>query len=141
MRLCDVNVLLHALRQDSPDHPAALAWLDQEINGSANYGVSPQILSSVIRLSTSTRIFRQPTPVSEALHFSSVLLNQGNAVVITPGASHWGIFSHYCQILDLAGNDIPDAWLAALAVEWDCEWISLDQGSKRFDRLRWKSPW
>jgi len=40
----------------------------------------------------------------------------------------------------LEGNDIPDAWFAALAIEAGCEWITLDRGFARYPGLRTGSP-
>jgi len=38
------------------------------------------------------------------------------------------------------GGLVPDAWFAALAVESGCEWITLDRDFRRFDGLRWRTP-
>lgn len=38
------------------------------------------------------------------------------------------------------GNLIPDAYHAALAIEYGCQWISLDRGFSRFPRLQWRHP-
>jgi predicted nucleic acid-binding protein len=42
--------------------------------------------------------------------------------------------------LDLVGNDLNDAWLAALAIEHDATLVSLDRGFERFPSLRWREP-
>jgi predicted nucleic acid-binding protein len=33
---------------------------------------------------------------------------------------------------------VTDAWFAALAIEWGCEWITLDRDYGRFPGLKWK---
>jgi predicted nucleic acid-binding protein len=33
-----------------------------------------------------------------------------------------------------------DAWYAALAIAWGCEWITLDRDYARFPGLRWQVP-
>jgi predicted nucleic acid-binding protein len=33
-----------------------------------------------------------------------------------------------------------DAWFAALAIEWDCEWITFDRDYARFPGLKWSAP-
>jgi hypothetical protein len=35
---------------------------------------------------------------------------------------------------------VTDAWFAALAIEWDCEWITLDRDFARFPGLKWRRP-
>ena len=38
------------------------------------------------------------------------------------------------------GNDVPDAYLAALAIEQGATWITTDRGFARFPGLRWRLP-
>jgi uncharacterized protein len=38
------------------------------------------------------------------------------------------------------GNAVPDALLAALAIESGSEWITTDRGFARFPDLRWRHP-
>jgi predicted nucleic acid-binding protein len=35
---------------------------------------------------------------------------------------------------------MPDAYFAALAIEFGCEWITLDRDFARFKGLRWSRP-
>ncbi|HEY4001269.1 MAG TPA: PIN domain-containing protein [Candidatus Xenobia bacterium] len=43
--------------------------------------------------------------------------------------------------MQATGNLVQDAWLAALALESGCEWITLDAEFKRFPGLRSRRPW
>ena len=52
MILPDVNVLLYALRPDLPNHEHYRGWLHSVVNSESVYGMSPQVLSSVIRIAT-----------------------------------------------------------------------------------------
>ena len=140
MILPDVNVLVHAFRFDSLDHETCRAWLDSVVNGEARYGISPQVLSGVIRVTTHPKVFAQPSRLDEALHFCAVLLKQPGCVVIQPGERHWDIFARLCTDADARGNLVPDAWFAALAIESGCEWITLDRDFARFASLRWNVP-
>jgi predicted nucleic acid-binding protein len=45
-----------------------------------------------------------------------------------------------CRRSSARGNLVPDAYLAALAIESGCEWVTLDQGFGRFPELRWRAP-
>ncbi|MCZ2150325.1 MAG: hypothetical protein LC126_21425 [Bryobacterales bacterium] len=38
------------------------------------------------------------------------------------------------------GNLIPDAWLAALAIESGCAWVSTGGDYARFPGLKWYDP-
>ncbi|MBW1786151.1 MAG: type II toxin-antitoxin system VapC family toxin [Deltaproteobacteria bacterium] len=141
MILPDVNVLVHAFRSDSQDHKASRFWLDSVVNGDALYGMSPQVLSSLVRITTHRKVFSEPSALDEALVFCDVLLAQHNCVPILPGHRHWQIFSRLCIEADARGNLIPDAWFAALAIESGSEWITLDRDYARFPGLRWRLPW
>jgi predicted nucleic acid-binding protein len=37
-------------------------------------------------------------------------------------------------------NVLIYAWYAALAVEWGCEWITMDRDYARFPGLKWRVP-
>ena len=140
MILPDVNVLVHAFRSDSTDHDLCRAWLSGILNGNSRYGISPQVLSGVIRITTHPRIFVQPSPLSEAIAFCDALIAPSHCVLIQPTAQHWEIFTRLCKAGDARGNLVSDAWYAALAIESGCEWITLDRDYARFADLKWRIP-
>jgi uncharacterized protein len=138
--LPDVNVLIYALRDDSQDHARHRDWLESLVNGPAAYGICPQTLASVVRIVTSTRVFKRPTELNDALSFCETLLAQSNCQVVAPGVRHWRIFRDLCCTSGARGNLVQDAWFAALAIESGCEWITLDRDYARFPGLRWRAP-
>ena len=140
MILADVNVLLHALRPAAPEHARYRAWLDGVADGGAPFGMSPQALASVIRIATNPRIFPHPDPLEAAIAFAASWLGHPNCRLVQPGVRHWGIFVDLCRRANARGNLVQDAWFAALAIESDCEWITLDQDYARFPGLRWHPP-
>lgn len=140
MILPDVNVLLYAFRDDSTDHARYRGWLDGVVNGDEAYGTSPQVLSSVVRIATHPRIYAAPAGLEEALAFARVLLEQPTCNVVQPGTRHFSIFEDLCRRAAASGNLVQDAWLAAIAVESGCEWITTDGNFARFPGLRWRRP-
>ena len=70
MILPDVNVLVHAFRQDAAEHAKCRLWLESVVRGDMAYGMSPQALGAVVRIVTHPRIFVPPTPLEEALAFA-----------------------------------------------------------------------
>lgn len=140
MILPDVNVLLYAWRTDSPEHAAHRRWLEDVLNGETAYGMSPQVLAAVIRVATHPRIYAHPSRLVETQAFAALLLNQPHCQIVQPGPRHWGIFEDQCRRAKAAGNLVQDAWFAALAIEFGCEWITADRDYARFDGLRWRSP-
>src|SRR5688572_10201662 len=135
MLLPDVNVLVYAYREDAPNHQRYREWLEDLINRDEAYGVSDFVLSGLIRIVTHPAIFNPPTPVADILAFVEDVRSQPNCVVITPGARHWEIFTRLCQISGARGNLVPDAYLAALAIESGSEWIIKDGDYARFPGL------
>lgn len=140
MMLPDVNILVHAFRADSSDHETCRNWLDSVVNGDTRYGMAPQVLSGVIRITTHPRVFAMPSSLDEVFRFCETLLGQPQCVVIQPGERHWKIFKRLCAEADARGNLVPDAWFAALAIESGCEWITLDRDYARFPALKWCVP-
>ncbi len=100
------------------------------------YGLSELVLSGFLRIVTHPKVFAQPTPLPKAIAFCEALRSQPNATVLSPGARHWQIFTALCAEIGARGNLIPDAYLAALAIESGSEWITTDGDYRRFQGLR-----
>jgi hypothetical protein len=134
--LPDVNVLLYAFRSDSTDHDRYLEWLGGVVNGPAAFGMSPQVLASLVRIATHPRIYARPSSLEDAFAFTRVLVEQPNCRIVEPGDQHWEIFERLCRDARATGNLVQDAWLAALAIESGCEWISTDRDARRFEEIQ-----
>ena len=140
MILPDVNVLVHAFQEASPEHAAYREWLAATVEGDEPFGVSELVLSGFVRIATHPRVFDRPAPVAEALAFADVLRSQPIAVVVAPGTRHWEIFGRLCVTAGAKGNLVADAYLAAIAIESGSEWITGDRDFSRFPGLRWRHP-
>jgi toxin-antitoxin system PIN domain toxin len=140
MILPDVNVLIEAFRPDAKMHKECSDWLEDVVNGPSAYGISPQVLSSVVRILTNRRALNPPQSLQTVLTFCNRLIEQPRSHMILPGPRHWEIFSNLCLEVDARGDLVADAWFAALAIESGCEWITLDRDFARFPRLRWRTP-
>lgn len=141
MIVADVNVLVYAHREDAEEHLRYRDWLrDALAGGDQAFGVSGHILAGFVRIVTHPRVFVDPTPLPIALAFADAIHTSPNAVAIAPGTRHWGIFDRLCRRADARGNLVADAYLAALALEHGCEWITTDRDYSRFPELRWSHP-
>lgn len=140
MILVDVNVLVYAHREDAPEHDAYHAWLEDLINSDQAYGVSELVLSGFLRVVTHPRVFNPPSDLASALAFTDVISGQPNAVLLTPGPRHWEIFKNLCKAAQVKGSLIPDAYLAALAIESGSTWVTTDLDYSRFPGLNWFHP-
>ncbi len=140
MKLVDVNVLVAAHREDAENHSKVRKWLEGEMTTPSGFGVSELALSGCLRVVTHPKVFRTPTPLTEALAFVDDVRSRPEVRIFAPGPDHWEIFTGLCRRAEARGNLIPDAYHAALAMELGCEWISLDRGFRRFPGLRWRHP-
>jgi hypothetical protein len=138
--LADVNVLLYAHREDSPHHAACRGWLIDTLKSDEAFGLSEAVLASVVRIVTHPKVFKQPSRLDVALAFTAGLLSQPNVVLVSPGPRHWEIFTRLCREANARGNLVADAYLAALAIESGCEWITTDGDFARFPGLKWRRP-
>jgi len=140
MMLPDVNVLIYAFRTDALEHAASRTWLDNTILSDARFGVSPLALAAVVRITTQSRAYKNPSTVADAFGYCEDILGQPNCHLVGPGEHHWDIFKRLCIGTSTRGPRVTDAWFAALAIEWDCEWITFDRDYARFPGLKWRAP-
>lgn len=140
MFLMDVNVFVYAHREDAANHLAYRQWLESVINGQVSFGYSELVLSGFLRVVTHPKVFEIPSTLSSALRFTEQIRCLPNAVCLAPGSMHWKIFVECLEQIKATGNGIPDAYHAALAMEWSCEWVTADKGFKRFKGLKLRHP-
>ena len=140
MILVDVNVLVHVHREDAERHAEFRAWMAAALAGPSGVGVSDLVLCGCLRVITHPKVFKEPTPLAAALDFLEDFRSRPEVHVLAPGPGHWGIFTGLCRRVEARGNLAPDAYHAALAMEYGCEWITLDRGFARFPGLHWRHP-
>src|SRR5262249_24437074 len=140
MVLPDVNILIYAFRTDVPEHAVCNPWLTEVIARDTPFGISRLALNGLVRITTNRRTYRNPSTLEEAFRFCDFLLDQPHCQTVEPGERHWDIFKRLCIETDTRGPRVTDAWFAALAIEWGCEWITLDRDYARFPGLKWRTP-
>lgn len=140
MDLPDINVLIYAHREDSPEHERYAAWLEQLAGSAAPFALSSFTLGGFLRIVTSPKIFEPPTPMDVALSFCDQLLGRPRAVLVQPGRRHWAILVDAIRTAGIRGAMVSDAFLAALAIEHGCELVTTDGDFSRFRGLRWRHP-
>jgi toxin-antitoxin system PIN domain toxin len=138
--LPDVNVLVCAHREDAPQHALCLQWLEAVVNGNESYALSGLVLSGFLRVVTHPKVFTRPSPLADALEFTEQLRSRPNCIPVAPARRHWEIFRGLCTDAGAKGNLVSDAYLAAMAIEAGCEWVTTDRDFSRFKGLRWRHP-
>lgn len=129
----DVNVLVAASRRDHPHHRVARAWLEEALAAAetgAAFTLLPMVLAGVLRLLTSPKVFVQPTPVADALAYVDAIVAMPGVRLATLGPE-WPRLRQLCLEHALAGNDVPDAWIAAAVEQLGEHLVSFDRDFRR----------
>ncbi len=140
MKILDVNLLLYAIDETSPRHAAASGWLERVLSGGTTVGLSWMVLLAFVRLSTRSAVFVEPLGADEALDIVDEWLALPATVVVQPGRRHAAVLRELLAEAGTAGNLVPDAHLAALAIEHGAELCSTDADFSRFPGVRWVDP-
>ncbi len=128
------------MRRDSPQHSRAAAWLTERLVGDEPVGISELVLTSLIRITTNHRVFAEPSSPEQAMEFCAALRTAPAAVTVRPGQRHWAMFERLVALTRARANDVPDAYLAALALEQGAAIVTRDRGFVRFPGLRVVDP-
>jgi toxin-antitoxin system PIN domain toxin len=138
--IVDVNVLLIALNSGSAGHDRARDWLDDALNGPVRIGLPWATLTSFLRISTSRAIF--PAPLSPTAAMDQVREWLAAPAAWTPRETdaHATVLGDLIERHRLTGNLMPDAHLAALAIEHGVGVCSTDGDFARFTELQWHNP-
>lgn len=140
MFLLDANVLIYAFRRDSPLHRPCYGWLRGALAGSEAVATTALVEVALLRITTLPSLGKAAAAPRDVFAFLSALHRQPAAVRVEPGAAHDTIFSRLCEELNLRGNDVNDAYLAALALEHDASLVTADRGFGRFPGLTVLDP-
>ncbi|QGK69206.1 PIN domain-containing protein [Allosaccharopolyspora coralli] len=140
MIACDVNILLNAQNTALPEHERYNAWLENALNGTVPIGFPSLVFSGYLRIVTNPKAFVRTLLPAQALEMVAAVRTAPAFTPVEPGPRHWEIFTELCRKAEAKGNHVPDAYLAAIAIEHGCEWITADRGFARYPGLRWRHP-
>jgi len=138
--LVDANLLLYAANHAAPEHPQASAWLDAQLNGSARVGLPWPSLLAFVRLTSNPVVLRRAVSPAVAWRQVEDWLGCPTAWVPTPGPRHAEILGGLLAEPWMTSRLVPDAHLAALAVEHGLTLCSTDGDFARFTGLEWENP-
>jgi toxin-antitoxin system PIN domain toxin len=129
----DVNLLVAGSRTDHPHHAVARAWLEEAVAAGAAgaaFTLMPMVLASFLRLVTSPKVFRQATPIEDAVSFVDALLASPGVQLAAVGPE-WPKLRQLCLDKQLSGNGLPDAWLAAAVAQLGEHLVGFDRDFRR----------
>lgn len=138
--IVDANLLLYAVDADSPHHVPASEWLVEALNGDRRVGLPWQSLGAFLRIATHPRIAANPLTPGEAQGHVDAWLAAGPVWVPPATESTARIYAQLARAHLVTGNLVPDAQLAALALEYGVEVVSADSDFARFPEVSWLNP-
>jgi len=138
--LIDANLLVYAHVASLPQHEAAKRWLDDRLNAAARVGLPWPSLLAFVRLVTNPRIFPRPATMQGTWRQVDEWLACPVVWVPVPTDGHAAILGRLLVAAAPRSNLVPDAHLAALAIEHGLTLCSTDGDFARFPGLRWEDP-
>jgi uncharacterized protein len=138
--LVDANLLVYAHVATFSQHAGAREWLDGRLNGVSPVGLPWPSLLAFLRIVTNPRIFERPEVLEGAWLQVEEWLDRPSVWIPQPTESHAEILKPLLVNHRVRANLIPDAHLAALAIEHGLILCSTDGDFARFSGLRWENP-
>jgi uncharacterized protein len=138
--LIDANLLVYAYVRSMSQHDAARLWLDDKLNGAAPVGLPWPSLLGFVRLVSNPRVFERPAAMPAAWQQVESWLDCACAWIPLPTDRHRDVLAPLMRSTPLRSNLVPDAHLAALAIEHGLVLCSTDGDFARFVGLRWENP-
>ncbi len=140
MTLVDVNLLIYAAKPESSLHSRARLWLGERLAGTTPVGLPWASLLGFVRVATNPRVWPRSSSVDEALGLVDRWLAAPAVWIPVPGVRHAEIFGRLLRAVGRGGKLVPDAHLAALAIEHGLTLCSTDGDFARFPGLRLENP-
>jgi toxin-antitoxin system PIN domain toxin len=140
MILVDANLLVYAANRSAPEHEPARTWLDEQLSGTARVGLPWPALLAFVRLASHPLVVRQPVSPHAAWMQADQWLNSGAAWIPVPTDRHATLLAGFCAEPWMTSRLVPDAHLAALAIEHGLTLCSTDGDFARFRGLTWHNP-
>jgi hypothetical protein len=138
--LVDANLLIYARVASFQEHDRARSWLDDKLNGVPGVGLPWPSLLAFARLVSNPRVFERPVAIAEAWKQVEEWLDSPVAWTPAPTEHHREVVTGLIPHVGNRPNLIPDAHLAAIAIEHGLTLCSTDADFARFPGLRWENP-
>jgi hypothetical protein len=138
--LVDANLLLYAVSSTAPQHEAARRWWEQTLNGAERVGLPWQTIGAFVRITTHPRVTHRPFSAEQAWSHVAEWLDL-DVVWVPPATGRTAVvLGDLLRTTGATGNLVPDAQLAALAIEHGLAVATADTDFARFPGLRWFDP-
>ena len=140
MILIDANLLVYAKFSDLPQHERARSWLEAQLHSPGRVGIPWQSSLAFLRLATNPRLFGRPLGIAAAWLQVSEWLDHPRVWIPEPTEDHPAVLGRILETVQATGNLVPDAHLAAIAIEHGLTVCSGDSDFARFAGVDWINP-
>ena len=140
MKLLDINLLIFATNEVTAQHARARSWFEEIMSGAETVAFPWHTLIGFVRLTTRRAVMDPPLTVDCAIDYVQEWLTQPCATTVHPTYRHLAVLRDLLNAVGTAGNRVPDAHLAALAIEHGATLCSADEDFGRFPGLVWMDP-
>ena len=139
--IVDANILLYAVDRTSHFHDRAASWLTANLNGASRIALPWQSLTAFLRIATHPRASAHPLDAPQAWQQVQDWLAAPASWIPVPTSGHADILGRLIRDQHCTAALVPDAHLAALALEHGLALASADTDFARFaPELRWVNP-
>lgn len=138
--LLDANLLIYAANRRDPSHKAARSWLESVLAGDRRVGFPWQTIGAFLRIATNPRALPSPLSMTQANGLVDDWLAATSAWIPPATERTAGVLSDLLTSVPVSGNLVPDAQIAALAIEHGLAVYSADTDFARFPDVRWINP-
>jgi toxin-antitoxin system PIN domain toxin len=138
--LVDANLLVYASVVGMRQHERSRVWLDERLNGSAPLALPWASLLAFLRLVSNPRVFERPRTIEDAWQQVEEWVACPPVWIPVPTDRHRDTLRGLLSQTSNRPNLVPDAHLAALAIEHGLTLCSTDGDFARFPGLRWEDP-
>ena len=136
----DVNVLIYAYDETTPNHAVARKWWEDTLSGSEPVGIPSVVVLAFVRLATHPALVQNPISILQAKEIILTWLAVRQVHLLSPTTSTIALFLEMLGGVGTGGNLSTDAMIAALASEYGGTVYSNDHDFGRFPDLSWRNP-
>ena len=136
----DVNVLIYAYSESSPQHARAKDWWEELLNGTEEVGLPWSVTIGFVRLMANPLVV---SPILQPLASWGVVsdwFQYPHVVSLNPGDEHIETMREVLRASGISHRVVTDAHIAAIALEHGGEVHSKDSSFGKIPGLRWVDP-
>jgi toxin-antitoxin system PIN domain toxin len=137
----DSNILVYAVREDSPWHKAAFLCVRDLAEGPSPWAIPWPCIHEFIAVITHPRIYRPPTPLRDALLQVDYWMESPGLQLLGEGLSYWGHLKDILSAGKAVGPMVHDGHVMAVCLGHGVREIwTADRDYSRFRGIRTRNP-